>query len=54
MLIRRVVPAIAATLAEADDLAALAAAGNRVLQVGHLERFSAAHGALAGRIGAAD
>ena len=43
---------IAATLAEADDLAALAAARNRVLQVGHLERFSAAHGALAGRIGA--
>ena len=43
---------IAATLAEADDLAALAAAGNRVLQVGHLERFSAAHAALSGRIGA--
>jgi predicted dehydrogenase len=43
---------IAASLAEADDLAALAAAGNRVLQVGHLERFSAAHAALAGRIGA--
>ena len=42
---------IAATLAEADDLAALAAAHHRVLQVGHLERFSAAHGALAGRIG---
>jgi predicted dehydrogenase len=43
---------IAATLAEADDLAALAAAGRRVLQVGHLERFSAAHAALAGRLGA--
>ena len=43
---------IAATLAEADDLAALAADGNRVLQVGHLERFSAAHAALSGRIGA--
>ena len=43
---------IAATLAEADELAALAAAGGRVLQVGHLERFSAAHGALSGRIGA--
>jgi predicted dehydrogenase len=43
---------IAATLAEADDLAALAAAQRLVLQVGHLERFSAAHGALAGRIGA--
>jgi predicted dehydrogenase len=43
---------IAATLAEADDLAALATAGQRVLQVGHLERFSAAHAALAGRLGA--
>ncbi|HUN43548.1 MAG TPA: Gfo/Idh/MocA family oxidoreductase [Acetobacteraceae bacterium] len=42
---------IAATLDEVDDLAALAAANHRVLQVGHLERFSAAHGALAGRIG---
>ena len=42
---------IAATLDEADDLAALAAANHRVLQVGHLERFSAAHGALSGRIG---
>jgi len=42
---------IAATLAEADDLAALAAANRRVVQVGHLERFSAAHGTLAGRIG---
>jgi len=42
---------IAATLAEADDLAALALANRCVLQVGHLERFSAAHGALAGRIG---
>jgi predicted dehydrogenase len=42
---------IAATLAEADDLAALAAASRLVLQVGHLERFSAAHGALAGRVG---
>ncbi|MDE2580352.1 MAG: Gfo/Idh/MocA family oxidoreductase [Rhodospirillales bacterium] len=44
---------IAATLAEADDLAALAAARGLVLQVGHLERFSAAHGALSGRMGAA-
>jgi predicted dehydrogenase len=43
---------IAATLAEADDLAVLAAARQLVLQVGHLERFSAAHGALAARIGA--
>ena len=42
---------IAATLDEADDLAALATANRCVLQVGHLERFSAAHGALAGRIG---
>jgi len=42
---------IAATLAEADELATLAAASGVVLQVGHLERFSAAHGALAGRIG---
>jgi predicted dehydrogenase len=43
---------IAATLAEADDLAALATAHKLVLQVGHLERFSAAHAALAGRLGA--
>jgi len=42
---------IAATLAEADELAALAAARRLVLQVGHLERFSAAHGAVAGRLG---
>jgi predicted dehydrogenase len=42
---------IAATLAEADDLAGLAAAGKLVLQVGHLERFSAAHAALSGRLG---
>ena len=32
---------IAATLAEADALAALAAAKGRVLQVGHIERFTA-------------
>jgi predicted dehydrogenase len=43
---------IAATLAEADDLASLAAARRVVLQVGHLERFSAAHAALSGRLGA--
>jgi predicted dehydrogenase len=43
---------IAATLAEADELTALAAAHRRVLQVGHLERFSAAHAALSGRLGA--
>ncbi len=42
---------IAATLAEADDLATLAAARGLVLQVGHLERFSAAHAALSGRLG---
>jgi len=42
---------IAATLNEADRLAAAAAARGLVLQVGHLERFSAASGALAGRIG---
>jgi predicted dehydrogenase len=43
---------IAATLQEADELAALAAAQGCVLQVGHLERFSAAHGVLSGRLGA--
>ena len=37
---------IAATLAEADALAALAAAKGRVLQVGHIERFSAAFRAV--------
>jgi predicted dehydrogenase len=42
---------IAATLAQADELTRLAEAGNLVLQVGHLERFSAIHGALAGRMG---
>ena len=41
-----------ATLAEADELAALASERKLVLQVGHLERFSAAHGALSGRLGA--
>jgi len=43
---------IAATLVQADELARCAAAQSLVLQVGHLERFSAAHPALAGRIGA--
>jgi predicted dehydrogenase len=43
---------IAATLAEADELAALAAERRLVLQVGHLERFSAARAALTGRMGA--
>lgn len=42
---------VAATLAQADELAGLAVGGNLVLQVGHLERFSAIHGALAGRMG---
>ena len=39
---------IAATLAEADDLIALAAAKALVLQVGHLERFSAGFATLMG------
>jgi predicted dehydrogenase len=43
---------IAATLPQADELAALAAARRLVLQVGHLERFSSAYQAMAGRIGA--
>ena len=42
---------IASTLAQADELAALETERRLVLQVGHLERFSAAHGALVGRIG---
>jgi len=42
---------VAATLEEADLLAATASARGRVLQVGHLERFSAAHGAVAARMG---
>ena len=41
---------IAATLAEADALAALAAAHGRVLQVGHLLRFSAEHRAISSRM----
>ena len=41
---------IAATLAEADDLIRLARSAGRVLQVGHLERFSAAHGTLSTRV----
>jgi predicted dehydrogenase len=43
---------IAATLAQADELEALARQRGLVLQVGHLERFSAAYQAMAGRIGA--
>jgi predicted dehydrogenase len=42
---------IAATLDQADQLAALAQATGGVLQVGHLERFSAAHGAVTARMG---
>jgi len=43
---------IAATLAQADELATLAGAQRLVLQVGHLERFSAAFAAMEGRLGA--
>ncbi|WP_298281389.1 Gfo/Idh/MocA family protein [Acidocella sp.] len=42
---------IAATLEQAGALAALARAQGVVLQVGHLERFSAAHGAVSKRMG---
>ena len=42
---------IASTLKEADELAALAIKRNLVLQVGHLERFSAAYQAMAARTG---
>ena len=41
---------IAATLEQADALATLAAARSRVLQVGHLLRFSAEHAAIRSRI----
>ena len=41
---------MAATLAEADALAALAAERGRVLQVGHLLRYSAEHRAISSRI----
>ena len=41
---------ISATLAEADRLAARAAESGRVLQVGHLLRFSAEHRAISARI----
>jgi predicted dehydrogenase len=43
---------IAATLAQADELVALSAERGLVLQVGHLERFSAAFAAMEGRLGA--
>ena len=42
---------ITATLEQADELARLAQEQGLVLQVGHLERFSAAYGALSGRMG---
>jgi predicted dehydrogenase len=42
---------IAATLDQAAELAALAKSAGLVLQVGHLERFSAAHGAVTARMG---
>ena len=38
------------TLAEADDLVAVAAAGGRILQVGHSERFNGAVQALAKQV----
>jgi len=41
---------IAATLAEADQLSALARRSGRVLQVGHLLRYSAEHRAISSRI----
>ncbi|MDR3531228.1 MAG: Gfo/Idh/MocA family oxidoreductase [Rhodopila sp.] len=43
---------IAATLQQADELGSLARERGLVLQVGHLERFSAAYQAMAGKIGA--
>jgi len=42
---------IAATLEQASELAGLAKSAGLVLQVGHLERFSAAHGAVTKRMG---
>jgi predicted dehydrogenase len=42
---------IATTLADADRLATLADRRGLILQVGHLERFSAAHGAILARAG---
>ena len=42
---------IASTIAQADELAALALERGLVLQVGHLERFSAAYQAMAARTG---
>lgn len=42
---------LAATIAQADHLAALAAEGGLVLQVGHLVRYSAEYAAIAARMG---
>jgi predicted dehydrogenase len=42
---------IAATVEQAVELAALARTSGKILQVGHLERFSAAHGAVTARMG---
>jgi predicted dehydrogenase len=42
---------IAATLEQASELVELAQTTGLVLQVGHLERFSAAHGAVSKRMG---
>ena len=41
---------MASTLAQADELAAMAVAAGRVLQVGHLLRYSAEHRAISSRI----
>ena len=41
---------IAATLAEADEMAALARANTRILQVGHLLRYTAEHRAISARM----
>ncbi len=41
---------IASTLAQADELAVLAASSGRVLQVGHLLRYSAEHRAITSRM----
>ena len=46
----RIEKPIAATLAEADELVSLAAREKRVLQVGHVQRFSGAFQALARRV----
>jgi predicted dehydrogenase len=43
---------VAATLSQANELVALASERRLVLQVGHLERFSAAFAAIEGRVGA--